>query len=248
MNRIKIAALASLFFFTTSALHSWQADDFLSIVERTEPNPQSDTRFATLKEKIKESLQNSWCSEEKIDLLMDLTFIIRPRVCVEIGAFTGSSVLPVAAALQYLDQGKIYAIDAWANEEAIRNLSPEDPNRSWWSTVDMSAVRNSFDQLLQGWNLLNVCTPIAKSSAQALPLIPEIDFLHLDGDFSEEGSLYDAKHYLAKVKPGGYVLLSNVYHTANKKLPKFKTFSYLLEICEYISDADRDNTVLFRKL
>jgi hypothetical protein len=248
MNLIKTLTIASTFFFTTSALYSsWQVDDFLSILEQTEPNPQKDMDFAKLKEKVKEQLQQSWCSPEKIDLLMDLIYIIQPRVCVEIGAFTGSSVLPVATALQHLGRGKIYAIDAWSNEEAVRYLAPNDPNRNWWSTVDMNAVRCSFDQLMNAWSLNDVCTPISKPSSLALPLIPEIDFLHLDGDFSEEGSLYDVKHYLEKVKPGGYVLLSNVYHTVNNKQPKLKTLSYLLETCEYTSDVDSDNTVLFRK-
>ena len=249
MNLIKIFTIASAFLFATSALYSsWQVDDFLSVREQTEPNPQMDADFATLKKKIKHRLQNSWCSEEKVDLLMDVAYIIQPQVCVEIGAFTGSSVLPVAATLQYLGRGKIYAIDAWSNEEAIRYLPPEDPNRKWWSTVDMNAVRHSFDHLMESLDLFDVCIPISKSSAVALPLIPEIDFLHLDGGFSEESSFYDAKHYLAKVKPRGYVLLSNVYHTVNNKQPKFKAFSYLFDTCEYISDVDRDNAVLFRKL
>lgn len=59
---------------------------------------------------------------------MDVVYTTRPGVCVEIGAFTGSSVLPVAATLKYLGAGKIFAIDAWSNEEAVRYLSPNDPN------------------------------------------------------------------------------------------------------------------------
>ncbi len=249
MNMIKAFTLVCTVLFATSALHSfWQADDFLATLEQTEPNPQEDIDFVALKKRVKQQLQESWCSEEKIDLLMDLTYIIQPQVCAEIGAFTGSSVLPVAAALQYVGQGRTYAIDAWSNEEAIRYLSPDDPNRKWWSTVDMKRARTSFDQLMESWGLSDICIPIAKSSAQALPLIPEIDFLHLDGDFSEEGSFYDVKHYLAKVKAGGYILLSNAYHAVNSKQSKLKAFSHLFEICEYISNVDRDNTVLFRKV
>lgn len=234
--------LAFAFLFTTSPLYcSWD-------LEFKGPNPQLDSDFVALKLKVKQHLQHSWCSEEKVELLMDLTYILQPQICVEIGAFTGSSVLPVAATLDYVGQGTIYAIDAWSNEVAIQHLAPEDPNRNWWSTVDMGVIRHSFDHLMGSWGLLAVCHPIAQSSEEALPLIPEIDFLHLDGDFSEVGALYDAEHYVAKVKSGGYVLLSNVYHMVKNKQPKLKALNYLFETCEYITDVDRDNTVLFRKL
>ena len=44
------------------------------------------------------------------------------------------------------------------------------------------------------------------SSVQAISQVQRIDFLHLDGNFSEEGSTLDCRLYLPKVIPGGYVL------------------------------------------
>lgn len=243
-----LTALALLFLVQQPIYCFWEVTDVLSNHGPASLNPKQDPLFNLLKNDVKKSLKQSWCSEEKIDLLMDLIYITQAQVCVEIGAFTGSSVLPVAATLQYLNKGKIYAIDAWSNEEAIRYMDPDDPNRSWWASLDMKAVRRSFDHLIISWKLKNVCTPIAKTSALALSEIPEIDFLHLDGDLSEQGSIYDAEHYLEKVKPGGYVLLSNVYHTVNNRQIKFKAFSLIFESCEFISETDRDNTVLFRKI
>jgi predicted O-methyltransferase YrrM len=249
INSIRLLAALFLLLVAKEPLYCfWEVNDVLSNHDSIKTNPEKDPLFNLLKNKVKQSLKQSWCSEDKINLLMDLTYIIQAQVCVEIGAFSGSSVLPVAATLQYLNRGKIYAIDAWSNEDAIRYMDPDDPNRSWWASVDMRAVRRSFDNLITSWKLKNVCIPIAKTSALALYEIPEIDFLHIDGDLSEEGSLYDTEHYLKKVKRGGYILLSNVYHTVNNKQTKLKAVSLIFESCEFISETDRDNTALFRKL
>ena len=88
-----------------------------------------DPAYLQLKSQAQYALQGSWCSEEKMHLLMDLTLITRPQVCVEIGAFTGSTVLPVAFVLKFLPSGTIYAIDAWSNIIATQHLPWHDPNR-----------------------------------------------------------------------------------------------------------------------
>lgn len=242
------ALVFTLTLLSVMPVSAWEVDDLLFMNEDTQTNPEEDANFQALKSSVKIQLEGSWCSKEKTDLLMDLVYMVRPKVCVEIGAFTGSSVLPVAVALQYIGQGKVYAIDSWSNEEAIRHLDMDDANRGWWNQIDMLSVRRSFDELMNAWNLSTVCTPIPQPSAIAFDMVSDIDFLHLDGNFSEEGSFHDIERYLTKVKQGGYILLSNVYHTVKNKQPKLKTFKFLLETCEFISETDKDNAVLFRKL
>src|SRR5690348_4614810 len=108
---------SSTLVFSISPLHSdWDPeycfpDDDISVLD--------DFIFKNLKEDMVSCLKNSWCSKEKIQLLMDLVYMTKPEVCVEIGAFTGSSVLPVAATLKYLQHGTMIAIDAWSNAEAV---------------------------------------------------------------------------------------------------------------------------------
>jgi hypothetical protein len=208
----------------------------------------SNPKYTALKTQIMQALTNSWCSTEKINLLMDVTLLIHPKICVEIGAFTGSSILPVAATLKYLNAGKVFAVDAWSNTEAINYLANNDPNRAWWSQVDMQAVHSSFQGLIKTWSLGNFCTEIYKPSEQAIYSIPgEIDFLHLDGDYSETGALRDVEIYLPKVKSGGYILLSNLYIMINREQPKIKAFVALCDACEIVTSIEKDNAVLFRK-
>jgi predicted O-methyltransferase YrrM len=205
-------------------------------------------QFMHLKDKVSKQLIGSWCSQEKIQLLMDLIVLTKPTTCVEIGAFTGSSVLPVAATLKYLQQGKLYAIDAWSNHEATKGMDASDPNQSWWTHLDMDSVFFQFKSLLDSWMLNQYCFIIQKASADAFDDVKEtIDFLHLDGNYSEQIALQDVNLYLPKVKSGGYILLSNLFITINGKQPKKKAFQALYESCELIAVIDGENTVLFRK-
>jgi predicted O-methyltransferase YrrM len=203
--------------------------------------------FKTLKERVFAALANSWCSKIKAELLMELVAITRPKVCVEIGAFTGSSVLPVAVTLKLLGEGKIYVIDAWSNTEAIKYMDKVDPNKRWWSLVDMDEVQNTCLQMINNWGVNSYCSMIKKSSVKAVQDVGAIDFLHLDGDYSETGSLQDVSLYLPKVKSGGYILLSNVYFTVNGKQTKWKSFCALFEACDMVCEIETDNTALFRK-
>src|SRR5437868_5267772 len=151
-----------------------------------------DQNFIKLKKQVVEATKDSWCSSEKSELLMDLVFLTRPKVCVEIGVLKGSSILPVATVLKFLKKGRIFAIDAWSNGEASKYLADDDPNKLWWSRIDMNAIYKSFTKMIKKWSLENICLPIPKSSEKAVEVIPnDIDFLHLDGDYSEMGALKD---------------------------------------------------------
>lgn len=204
--------------------------------------------YVELKAAVKDTLKGSWSSVEKIDLLMDLVQLIQPDVCVEIGAFSGSSILPVAATLRYNNAGIVYAIDAWSNAEAIRNLDDMDPNKGWWSEVDMKEANASFRNLIAQWSLENYCKEIYLPSQAALSCVPDqIDFLHLDGECSEIGALRDVQLYLPKVKRGGFILLSNFYHMIKREQPKVKSFCMLCESCDIVATIENDNAVLFQK-
>lgn len=225
----------------------WVPEECLEDLDPSEFAVLADSNYRELKERVKRSLEGSWCSSEKLNLMMDLVRLTKPKVCVEIGAFTGSSVLPVAATLKYLNQGEVYAIDAWSNEEVTRHLHENDLNKSWWNSVDMNYVRRLYDELMESYGVRDFCRTIHSSSENAVNQIPEIDFLHLDGDYSEVGSLRDVELYLPKVKSGGYVLFSNLFLMIGGKQPKLKSFSATFDSCDMICSIERDNAILFRK-
>lgn len=211
-------------------------------------NELHSPQFKQLKDSVTTYLRHSWCSEEKIQLLMELTLLTKPQVSVEVGVFTGSSLLPVAATLKYLGKGKVYAIDAWSTETVLKNMSKDDPNKDWWSKINMQSVFMQFHRMKTQWSLSSFCTSIRAPSDQAVSKIPDhIDFLHLDGDYTERGSMNDVQLYLPKVKSGGYILISHLFTMVNGKAPKLPSYLQLLTQCIPIAGVDNDNAVLFKK-
>lgn len=207
-----------------------------------------DVQFQQLKTTVISCLENTWCSKEKATLIMDLVRIERPQTCVDIGAFMGWTLLPVAATLKYLNHGQVYAIDAWSNKEAILGLIDEDPNKNWWGEMDMQAVYNTFIHNVNTWNISSVCQVLYKPSRNAIHDINSIDFLHIDGNYSEAGSYEDVSLYLPKVKKGGYILYTNIGWIVDSKMPRIKAFQLLLDSCEIVSIIDNNNSFLVRKL
>jgi hypothetical protein len=240
-----IFSLYFLFFpLTNYSVEGWDPDRF----HLPEINQLQETDYLILKSSVTDYLQGSWCSKDKAELLMDLVLLTKPKFCVEIGVFTGSSLLPVAAALKYNKQGKIYAIDAWSNEVAIRHMSETDPNRSWWSLLDMSTIKGQFERMLVEWRVKKNCEILSLTSKDAVEKIHmPIDYLHIDGDYAASAFLEDIDLYVPKVKKGGYILLSNLFLTVHNRQPKRSGFNELLKQSDVISVIDDGNTVLLRK-
>lgn len=197
---------------------------------------------------LDERIESSWCSAEKTDCMIDLIFMFKPSVVVDIGAGTGASTYALGSALKSIGKGKVFAIDAWSNSVATRNMDPMDPNKMWWSQVDMNALEGAYDHLVQHFNLGEYCVKLKKTSSEALSDLPEtIDLLHIDGDYSRKGSLEDVLNYMARVKSGGFIILSNFFITINGDQPKVDAYCKLYEECEFITGVDNFSTIVFIK-
>ena len=237
-----------LFTLTNAYVHcEWNLKEGLANKEQINLELLQAPGFADLKKRVSRYIAGSWCTEEKSNLIMDLILLTEPKICVEIGPFTGSSFLPIAATLSFLQNGQAYAIDAWSNSAAIQGISQNDPNFGWWSAVNMSGVKNTFFKTMAAWNLASYYTSICERSSNIAFLFDRIDFLHLDGNFSEEGSVEDVHLYLPRVAPGGYILLSNAFAKVDGQYSKMKAIWMLLEECEIIAEIENSNTILFQK-
>ncbi len=203
-----------------------------------------------LKEYRKSILQKShlftgWCSSEKAICLMDFIYHHKPNLCVEIGAFGGSTSYPIASTLRFLKRGHLYAIDAWSTEEALKSFSFGSCDYMWWATVDFNAIKKNFEMQLVKLKLTPWCTMIQNSSLKAVSEFPDgvIDMLYVDGNSSETGSLEDLIAYFPKVKHGGYIWLND----ANSPL-KYSSMVYLTDNATFIPEESlRNNCVVFQK-
>lgn len=227
--------------------HNPQAD---TDIQKPEPLhiAQQNTHWESYKQEVLGNCTSflGWCTKEKAHCLMNFIFKHQPLICVEIGAFGGSTTYPLASALKFLGKGHLYAIDAWSNLEAVAGLSYEDPNYSWWEKVDFNSVRKSFFKGLSNQNLIPWCTVIHDTSKRASLAFSEdsIDMLYIDGNFSASGSLEDLADYFSKVKPNGYIWLNDANSFA-----KQASIAFLMERATFIPDESlRNSCVVFQKI
>lgn len=195
------------------------------------------TTLAILEESI------GWKDPIKAEKLMDFLEETRPSLVVEIGSFGGYITLAIGKSLQFFNQGKVIAIDAWNVEAATQGLAKEE-RIDWWKTIDMQATYLYFEKLLSAHQILgNYCKPIKALSKDAAPLIEKesVDLLFVDGNESDQESLKDVILYLPKVKKNGYIWLD---HAGLKK----KTVSYLMKNCDWMQDKILGiDCLIFRK-
>lgn len=199
-----------------------------------------------LKEKVLDNAQDiwGWCSPEKTLNFIDLVLEARPQVCVEIGVFSGSSLYPVAATLQFLGQGVVVAIDPWDKIECIRYLDPDrdKADLKWWAHQNMDHIYFGFLNILRQHELEKRCVVVKTTSKKAAPIIGPIDILYLDGNHYEKVAQEDVELYLPKVRPGGYIWFNDADWASLK--PALERLS---SQCEFIKSIDNGKCLLFKK-
>jgi hypothetical protein len=79
------------------------------------------------------------------------------------------------------------------------------------------------------------------TSKESVIFFPDnsIDILHIDGNHSEDPALFDAKNWLPKVRPGGYIWFDDANWPTTKK-----AVDYLLETCELDPSSKREDAYL----
>ncbi|MBI2743540.1 MAG: class I SAM-dependent methyltransferase [Chlamydiales bacterium] len=227
MKRSKLASLALIFFCASSALHA----------ERTEEE---------VKQQVCSTLPSlhGWCTVEKAISFIDLVLEVKPEICVEVGVFGGSSIFPVASALQFLGKGVVVAIDPWDKGETIKNMDPEAAaaHVNWWSKVNFDRIYASYLGMVKMFGLEEQCITIRSTSERAAPILNKIDILYLDGNHSEAGFTRDVQLYLPKVRSGGYIWINDTLWTEVQP-----AIDLLMEECDAVKLIDNGNCILFRK-
>jgi cephalosporin hydroxylase len=199
-----------------------------------------------LKEEVRQDLPElqGWCSVEKAMSFIDLVLEVKPRLCVEIGVFTGTSLYPVAAALRHLGRGVVVGVDPWDKIECLRYLDL-DRNKAdvrWVLQINFDHVYFGFVNTLRYLDIEQSVIVCRTTSQRVASIFGQIDILHIDGNHQEEAILQDVRLYLPKVRPGGYIWLNDA------KWPSVqKGMELLLPHCTIIKQIDQGNCILFQK-
>lgn len=155
-------------------------------------------------------LPNGWCTEEKARTMAALILNRKPFLAVEIGVWSGKSLLPIALACKTVG-AKCHGIDPYCAEASVEGQTGD--NAEWWGKTITPELYDSMYNLAAGFlkaNALDTCTTIyRKRSEEYAPLEP-IQFLHLDGNHSEQ-AYRDMLHLDKYLAPGAIVVLDDMH-------------------------------------
>ena len=188
-----------------------------------------------------------WCSPEKAAALAGAVLVLQARTVVEIGVFGGSSLIPIAMALQHQGSGCVFGIDPWDTSSALEEMV--DPaNLEWWRGVDLESIRKGCELLLER-HALNFFARLVQGRSEDVVgrfVGASVDLLHIDGNHSEAKSVRDVELYLPKVRAGGLVFFDDVQWVEGGRHTTARAVELLKEACEpmfFVGDC-----VVMRKL
>lgn len=185
---------------------------------------------------------NGWCSAKKRKAILDVILQHKPKVCVEIGVYEGRSLLPIALALKYNQEGIVMGVDAWSLEECMKNYSSDHHVSKIWLEENLEKSYSNTLHWIEHFQVEDYCNVLRMTSIEAASLINEIDFLHIDGNHSEESTLLDVKTYFEKVVPGGYICLDD----ANRETTK-KAYAIVKRGSVLVRTLDKGNCLIYKK-
>lgn len=201
-----------------------------------------------LHEFIKASLPTiqGWCSADKALAFVDIIIEHQPELCVEIGVFGGSSLIPQALALKQNGKGFIYGIDPWTKDAALEEMIHED-HKKWWSELNIDEIYEHALHNIKHFEVAKFCGLIREKAEDCVDRFQDesIDLLHIDGNHSEALSYKDATLYLPKVKVGGHIMFDDIWWTEEGNyVTTRKAIMHLLTCCDKVDTINGDCLLL----
>ena len=142
-----------------------------------------------------------WCPAQKADRLAVLAG--QSALCVEIGVFGGQSFFAMAWGNP---KAKLVAIDPWSEPEAAQECAPGAEK-----LVDWDMIYSEFLNALNRYMAHNRTLVLRMTSEKAIHFIHEpIDLLHIDSNHDTDKVMWDAQHWLPKVRKGGVIVMDDV--------------------------------------
>ena len=149
---------------------------------------------------------DGWCTTEKALTLAGLVMAHKPKLCVEIGTYSGRSFIPIVWGLMQTKSGKAIGIDPYDSKISSEQEFPG--NSEWWAKLDHALIERKFHAFLKAYCQPEYYEVVKKTSDEYTPP-PLIDVLHVDGGHTDV-AIRDAKRYGANVRLGGFIVLDDI--------------------------------------
>jgi predicted O-methyltransferase YrrM len=193
--------------------------------------PTQLTTFAAIDQEL--PLFQGWCHPVKAKWLYAIVRSLQPKTACEVGVFGGASVYPAALAMLHNGKGSFLAIDPWEAAPCLQGYAAGDPNYEWWAKLDFKAIYDGFILGMARNGLLDIVAPLKMTGEHAIAKVPELDFLHIDGNHSEESALADVRNYLPKCRKGAVIVFDDVnWHSTQRAQAEMLKYADRVFVCE----------------
>lgn len=182
----------------------------------------------TYQEEIRAQLarMSGWCDPLKGIAIAETILAERCQSCLEVGVFSGKSLLSAAYGLRELERatsrrGVIHGVDSWSAPDSLIDTSPADAE--WWSkNVDLAVIYEECLEHIAATKLGRYVTLHRASSLIAAKLLDgPFDFIHIDGCHSEWSSTSDVTLWLPRLRPGGILIMDDVNWESTQTAVRF---------------------------
>lgn len=156
--------------------------------------------------------EGAWPSLAKCQVLASLVVALRPTRVVEIGVFTGDSLVPMLLALKHIGddniERKAVAIDPWSAGASIQGQGEADVE--WWGKLDHEAVYQKFMTRLERLEVSTQCQVIRQKSDDVDPRsLDAYQLLHVDGNHGEQATR-DIERFAAPMARGSFLVIDDL--------------------------------------
>lgn len=172
------------------------------------------------------SKRPGWCGPNKRLLIADGIAQLgakfrRPLECLEIGVYGGQSLLAAGFGLLRCPmRGRLVGVDPYLSDAGIGDQVSKDSTVWWGGEQGPEEVLAGTLAAIKDNGLESVVSLYRKRSAEIADEVPDLDYLHIDGDHSAESARQDWELFGAKVRAGGLVVVDDIdWHGVQTILP-----------------------------
>lgn len=177
-----------------------------------------------------------WLSQEAGEAMTAQLRAVRPKLCVEIGVYSGQSLILIAEQLRRNGGGLVYGIDPWTADAAKEGF-PDGSYDDWAEKVSLVPAHTEamMDIAEKGlWPWVRIITARSQDAKECFRT-GTVDWLHLDGNHSEDLALQDCHDWVyVRLRSGAYVWIDDIGHA-----DWFQRWLELTNCLDHVEDVDK---------
>lgn len=160
---------------------------------------------------------SGWCNQDKAEVFASHLSSMHSPLCVEIGVFSGRSLIILGLLLKEKGRGMAVGIDNWSKTAIVEGNESKD--MKWYLDKDLEAIYQKCLTYVMDYEVEDHCAVLRLDSNRGADIFgyESIDLLHIDGNHSEKVSCRDVELFLPKVKRRGVIVFDDINWGTTKK-------------------------------